>query len=83
MTDYMIRAEGQPSPFTYIIVDREGEPSNNFPQWQATHGECMAVQDCLCSQDRHQQPWRLFISMGMQALVCRRMKSATPFRAQK
>ena len=23
-TDYMIRAEGQPSPFTYIIVDREG-----------------------------------------------------------
>ena len=35
MTDYMIRAEGQPSPFTYIIVDREGEPLNNFPQWQA------------------------------------------------
>lgn len=23
-TDYVIRAEGQPSPFTYIIVDREG-----------------------------------------------------------
>ncbi len=23
-TDYLIRAQGQPSPFTYIIVDREG-----------------------------------------------------------
>ncbi len=23
-TEYIIRAEGQPSPFTYIIVDREG-----------------------------------------------------------
>ena len=24
VTDYIIRAEGHPSPFTYIIVDREG-----------------------------------------------------------
>ena len=26
-TDYLIRAQGQPSPFTYIIVDREGMAS--------------------------------------------------------
>ena len=26
-TDYLIRAQGQPSPFTYIIVDREGMES--------------------------------------------------------
>lgn len=26
-TDYIVRARGQPSPFTYIIVDRAGQPA--------------------------------------------------------
>lgn len=29
-TDYIVRARGQPSPFTYIIVDRAGQPGS----WQ-------------------------------------------------
>ena len=35
-TDYLIRAQGHPSPFTYIIVDREGMTPVHSP-WLPLH----------------------------------------------
>ena len=43
MADYMIRdAEGQPSPFTYIVIDRGGKPAACVygGSWQVTLPVC-------------------------------------------
>lgn len=51
-TAALLRAEGAPSPFTYIIVDRQGEPyfrGGRVRRWQA-EGTAWCAQMCgICS----------------------------------
>lgn len=48
-TDYLIRAQGQPSPSTYIIVDREGAPS---PEKHMAAGLAAAPERAPCHLPR-------------------------------